>query len=165
MPTADLPDDVAAVLNELTQKLSMQQAMSKLVVSAAVGGDAYQLVDDQVRRSAIVSNPPLAAALWLYVDELDKSHKISQGIDDATGSFWHGIMHRREGDFSNSHHWFRKVGAHPAMQHIDCPGGYDGHALIDQVEAARMSGDEPDELIATQRGEWLALFAWCAIQA
>jgi hypothetical protein len=53
------------------------------------------------------------AALWLRFDGLDPSHRISQGLTSADGSYWHGLMHRREGDFANSKYWFRRVGAHP----------------------------------------------------
>src|SRR3972149_251074 len=38
------------------------------------------------------------AGAWLLYDYLDNSHTISQSIKTHTGSFWHGIMHRREGD-------------------------------------------------------------------
>jgi hypothetical protein len=52
------------------------------------------------------------AALWLRFDFLDKSHRISQSLDTPEGSFWHGVMHRRETDFSNARYWFRRVGKH-----------------------------------------------------
>jgi hypothetical protein len=42
------------------------------------------------------------AGLWLYHDFLDESHTISQEIGSTTGSYWHGIMHRREPDASNA---------------------------------------------------------------
>ena len=42
------------------------------------------------------------SAIWLHHDFLDESHSISQNIATTTGSFWHGIMHRREGDYSLS---------------------------------------------------------------
>jgi hypothetical protein len=41
------------------------------------------------------------AALWLYHDFLDESHTISQDVATTTGSYWHGIMHRREPDAGN----------------------------------------------------------------
>src|SRR4051794_32254466 len=44
----------------------------------------------------------LVAGLWLWHDWLDESHRISQRVETADGSYWHAIMHRREGDFSNS---------------------------------------------------------------
>ncbi len=63
-----------------------------------------------------VVDPEMAAAcragLWLYHDFLDRSHQISQDLDTPTGSFWHAIMHRREGDFSNAKYWFHRVGQH-----------------------------------------------------
>src|SRR5687768_10504407 len=49
------------------------------------------------------------AGLWLYHDFLDESHTLSQCIDTPSGSYWHAIMHRREGDFANSKYWFRRV--------------------------------------------------------
>ncbi|MBX9788803.1 MAG: hypothetical protein K2Y37_07790 [Pirellulales bacterium] len=68
---------------------------------------------------ARVTDTSMAAAclagLWLHADGLDESHAISQTIENATGSFWHGIMHRREGDFGNAKYWFRRVGQHPVF--------------------------------------------------
>ena len=55
------------------------------------------------------------SALWLHHDFLDQSHRISQNIPTSSGSFWHGIMHRREGDYWNSKYWFRQVGSHPVF--------------------------------------------------
>lgn len=56
------------------------------------------------------------AALWLYHDFLDESHQISQVIPTAAGSYWHAIIHRREGDFWNSKYWFRRVEKHPVFE-------------------------------------------------
>src|SRR5262249_17861194 len=56
------------------------------------------------------------AGVWLYYDFLDESHTISQGIEPTTGSYWHGIMHRREPDPSNAAYWFRCVGDHPIFE-------------------------------------------------
>ena len=56
--------------------------------------------------------PAVASALLLWNDDLDASHTLSQGLPDPFGCWLHGTMHRREGDFSNSKYWFRKVGTH-----------------------------------------------------
>lgn len=58
------------------------------------------------------------AALWLLAGELDRSHTVSQSFDNADGSYWHAIMHRREGDFWNSKYWFRRVGQHPVLSEL-----------------------------------------------
>lgn len=50
------------------------------------------------------------AAAWLFQNYLDESHEVSQQIDTPAGSYLHGIMHRREGDYSNAKYWFRRAG-------------------------------------------------------
>lgn len=154
----DLPADVRDALAPLFAALSPDEAMSQLVVTKP---GPTEVVEQVLASPALAGRDALAAGLWLYVDQLDRSHDISQAMKNATGSFWHGIMHRREGDFSNSHYWFRNTGRHPAMDAID---DYDGHAFIDDVAAAHRQSESPDELIDTQRREWAALFEWCARQ-
>lgn len=75
-----------------------------------------------VCHAAEVADPDMAraclAGLWLRHDFLDESHSISQSIHNTTGSFWHGIMHRREPDASNAKYWFRQVGDHPICERL-----------------------------------------------
>jgi len=149
----DLPSPLRQTLEPLFLALPLDQAMSQLVVKSPAAPAHLALVEGLVKGELPL---PLKAALWLYVDELDRSHRLSQQIEDQTGSYWHGIMHRREGDFSNSHYWFNKVGQHPAMALIP---DYDPHAFIDAVE----KGSGP-ELVELQRREWENLFGWCAGQ-
>ena len=56
------------------------------------------------------------AALFLHYDFLDQSHALSQDLHTPEGSYWHGILHRREPDFDNAKYWFRRVGTHPVME-------------------------------------------------
>ena len=156
MLTAPLPEPLATALKPLFEALPLDEAMPRLVVPEPARASLSDSVAKVLENQTVA--PAVAAGLWLFVDELDKSHKISQGLNDDTGSFWHGIMHRREGDFSNSHHWFNRAGDHPAMKLID---GYDGHTFIDRVEQAHKNGAEPSDLVALQRREWEALFGWC----
>lgn len=167
-----LPEPLEHALRPVFDALPLDRAMPALVVAKPPDAGLGKVVADAVAKAAVAAHPDLVAGLWLYVDDLDASHEVSQNIASATGSFWHGIMHRREGDFSNSHYWFRKVGRHPAMSRIDLAGGgagagtgvaqYDAHAFIDRVEAAHRQPHPPADLVALQRHEWLALFEWCA---
>lgn len=58
------------------------------------------------------------AGLWLFHDYLEESHGLSQEIETSTGSYWHGLMHRREPNYANAKYWFRKVGAHPIFDSL-----------------------------------------------
>ncbi len=58
------------------------------------------------------------AGLWLRHGFLDQSHSISQSLETTEGSYWHGIMHRREPDYGNAKYWFRRVGTHPVFADV-----------------------------------------------
>ena len=57
----------------------------------------------------------LLSGLYLCNGSLEKSHALAQSVHDATGSYWHGIMHRMEPDYGNSRYWFRRTGRHPVF--------------------------------------------------
>lgn len=60
----------------------------------------------------------IKSGLLLWNDALDASHTISQELANATGSYWHGIMHRREPDYSNAKYWFGRVGTHAIFPEV-----------------------------------------------
>lgn len=153
----NLPEPIAEFLNVFFDAHPLSEAMAQLVVRDGATPELIGEVEELLGRELFGSALALQSGLWLYVDELDRSHRISQQILDATGSFWHGIMHRREGDFGNSHYWFHRVGDHPAMAGL---AEYDPHGFIDEVEARYH--ESPQELVAKQRREWESLFCWCA---
>ncbi len=57
-----------------------------------------------------------AAALLLRLDDLDGAHDLVNSVHSAEGSYWHGLMHRREPDIHNSNYWFKKVSVHPIFE-------------------------------------------------
>jgi len=128
----------------------------------------------------------MLAGLWLWHDWLDESHVISQSLASSTGSFWHAIMHRREGDFSNSKYWYARCQNHPVMQQLAnqagqilhslpadkiflrlMTGGWNPNAFVDLVES--VAGDEKNNKHATavslQQLEWRLLFDHCTRSA
>ena len=117
------------------------------------------------------------AGLWLYFSCLDESHSVSQEIETADGSFWHGILHRQEPDPGNSGYWFRRVGSHsvfPALHNaaskiadgstFKVTSRWDPFAFIDFCEEVRQKPGSAEERLALeiQRAEWQLLFDHCA---
>jgi hypothetical protein len=112
------------------------------------------------------------AALWLYHDFLNQSHHISQQITAPTGSYWHGIMHRREPDYDNSRYWFRRVGVHPTFGALAEAAArilpeldkrrWDPFRFIDLCAQHNGSGSVmEDRCRRVQLAEWRLLFDYC----
>ncbi len=54
-------------------------------------------------------------AVLLWHDHLDAAHRIAQDVASREGSWLHGMMHRREPDYSNAGYWYQRVGVHGAF--------------------------------------------------
>lgn len=141
---------------------ALRPALEKLSVATAFehapspsGG--RHIVDSEMAACCI-------AGVWLLHDFLDDSHTISQRIDTAEGSYWHAIMHRREGDFSNSKYWYRHVGNHPVFEALaeTSQRGWEPFAFVDECQAvARGKSASRDLCLDLQQAEWELLFDYC----
>jgi hypothetical protein len=146
-----LETDRCRPLDEGSAKGEVRDQLVELTVAEAF---AHVLVNDSRMARCCISG------LWLLYDFLDESHTISQGIPTVDGSYWHGIMHRREGDFSNSKYWFRKVGEHPVFALLD--DDWDPFDFVDACQAAlRSGGAEEQRCCELQQREWELLFDYC----
>jgi hypothetical protein len=150
-----------------------RKALQQATLATAFG--STQLADLDMARCCL-------AAVWLLHDYLDQSHTVSQQIDTPSGSFWHGVMHRREGDFSNAKYWFRHVGRHDVLDQLGpqiaslagaepsewtaqadqvAPGGtFDPYKMVDACQAAVRTGDDAF-CRRVQQLEWELLFDHC----
>jgi hypothetical protein len=168
-------------------------AYAKLVVHGNGNEPAAQVLR-RIDPDDLLAKPPvsqtdaqcLLSGLWLWHDWLDESHVISQNVHTATGSFWHAIMHRREGDFSNSKYWYARCREHPVLRQIAplandiihplpadksllkiVAGGWDPDRFVDLVEEVHhRPGDlRHSAAVMLQRLEWRLLFDYCMRQA
>jgi hypothetical protein len=157
---------------------------------AAMKDQLEKLTDHDALASAFAPRPILdhvmakacLAGLWLRFDFLDQSHRISQEIDNPSGSFWHGIMHRREPDYGNAKYWFRRVGRHPsfaaicdsakeiaqaappdaAAEFLRQQDNWDPFAFVDLVATASDRHSPLEKMCRQiQLTEWQLLFDFC----
>lgn len=135
---------------------------AKMILMSATPQELFaQKIKSEVDARAVL------AGLWLWHDWLDESHKISQGIDSTTGSYWHAVMHRREGDFANSKYWYDRAIGHPVfgqLAEFDFPNP---RKFVDEVERVYDRTDDPRHAAAVrlQRMEWNRLFDYCLRRA
>ena len=169
----DLLDTDLPPLGPGTPKTGFEQRLNKTSPTTLLG-------------STVVS-PEAAdcclAGMWLWNGFLERSHDLSQNIDTPEGSWWHGIMHRREPDPGNAAYWFRRVGDHPLFstlgnsvqkhaKHMELPNEVQWLAqctywkpqqFIEACESAGRDTNEPvcHVLREVAAIEWHALFEHC----
>ncbi len=104
----------------------------------------------------------LKSGLLLWNDQLMESHTISQSIDTQEGSYWHGIMHRMEPDYSNAKYWFARTGNH-ALHHSLLQVT---HAVLEQNKDEWLRTiDELSDKKAAHRRACLAIADWASWDA
>ena len=110
--------------------------------------------------------------LLYAVDAIDEAHAIFQEGQGDLAAYWHGMMHRREGDFENARHWYRRAGALPCFAELHRAAGqfsadmsrqenWDPYLLTGACEQARFGAEEgAAELAKLQRAEFEGIFGY-----
>jgi hypothetical protein len=190
---SSLTDALSEPVHEIL-KIDPDLAYTRLVVHTGDGNEVAknllrQLKLDNLLAKPVISQPDaqaLLSGLWLWHDWLDESHTISQSIETETGSFWHAIMHRREGDFSNAKYWYARCRNHPVLRSMAqfandilhpqpadktllrlVHDGWNPNAFVDLAEAVYRRPEDPryPVAVALQKLEWRLLFDHCMRQA
>ena len=108
--------------------------------------------------------------LLYAIDAIDEAHTFFQDAPGDLGAYWHGMMHRREGDFENARYWFRRAGALPCFPALHRAAGefstdmarqpgWDPYLLTGECERARFGAEETATALARlQRAEFVGVF-------
>ena len=128
----------------------------------------------------------LKSGLWLLFDNFEESHAIAQNLGTPSGSYWHGILHRREGDAENAKYWMARCNEHPILPdllkdacEIAAASGGPKSALLTQFEAMTVwdgakftdrcvtasDAQTVQTLLEIQRREWQLLFNYSFLKA
>lgn len=180
MPSLLIPTDGTNSVDHWEGALmeAFSPAVAELVIAAPVPGlqegprddglanwlgshSAAETVVADLRES--VDTDAVTSGLWLLAGELDRSHDLSQQLKTPQGSFLHGVMHRREGDYGNAKYWFHRaqcteIELAVASVHPDDYANADG--FVDQIQSVCRGGTgDAEAMVSTQWAEWIVLMA------
>lgn len=137
-------------------------------------GEIREAGDSTIFGDKVVKHAGLVRGGLLYaVDALDAAHAFFQDDPSDLGSYWHGMMHRREGDFDNARYWFRRAGRLPifAKLHVaSCEvsatmakqDNWDAYLLTGLCEQVKFGAPElAQECVKLQTVEFEGLFDYC----
>jgi hypothetical protein len=181
-------DDLSPFARDILA-LNIETSYRLLVVSGNGSQDSKKLLSHATPQKMLAGlikssddASAMLAGLWLWHDWLDESHQISQSLHSETGSFWHAIMHRREGDFSNSKYWYARCQNHPVLAQLAnqaggilhslpadksllrlMSGGWNPNAFVDLVQSVAGNDRHANHAAAVslQQLEWRLLFDHC----
>ena len=60
----------------------------------------------------------MRAGLFYFHNALDDATSRRKRYEGDLAAYWHGMVHRREGDFDNARYWMRRAGEQPGFQEM-----------------------------------------------
>ena len=153
-----------------------------------------QKSSEELDRAPLSAHPaPSRISLSNQSPSADSSFIPSTGSGQAlhpssssTLAFWHAIMHRREGDFSNAKYWYARCRTHPVLatmgpfcgdvlNHLPADisflrlihDGWNPNAFVDLTEQVHRNPSDRRRaaVVELQKVEWRLLFDYCTRQA
>ncbi len=114
----------------------------------------------------------MRAALFYFHNALPDSHDILNKAAGDVAAYWHGMVHRREGDFENARYWMRRAGEQPTFAELHARAsdgspnmarqmGWDPFLFINLCEQLRFGADDLRlEVAALQHAEFDVMFSY-----
>jgi hypothetical protein len=115
--------------------------------------------------------------LLYALDDLDGCHEFFQNTANDLVGYWHGMKHRRGGDFDNARSWFRRTGVLPFFDTLHSRASeissdaakqfsWDPYLFTGACEQHRFGDDsEVRDLVRLQRAEFDVVFDYTWRQA
>lgn len=157
---------------DLLKKLTPSEPLNWTLPTRIAEADDVALLGDAPVADRAMLN--LVRGGLLYgIDALDPAHRIFQDEPGDIGSYWHGMAHRREGDFDNARYWFRRAGRLPffprlhrvAAEHCALSArqmSWDPYLFTGECEQARFgASEELPRLVSLQHAEFEVLLNYC----
>lgn len=76
----------------------------------------------------------LLALWWDAQGDWERAHEVAQEIEDASGSWVHAYLHRKEGDLANAGYWYRRAGREVGRGSLEVEWGQIVEAMLAQDE-------------------------------
>jgi hypothetical protein len=154
---------------KLLHELCPKEPLDPLLVRSIREADDASLGGRAAEPGSLVV---IRAGLFYALDALDPAHRIFQEEKSDLGSYWHGMMHRREADFDNARYWFRRSGRLPFFDRLHGKAAkqsavmarqssWDPYLFTGECEQERFGADEKtEELRKLQRAEFDVIFEY-----
>lgn len=155
--------------SDLLKKLTPTEPLSWNLPSEISKADDTALLNGRA-----VKHPGLIRGGLLYaIDAIDAAHAFFQDDPSDLGSYCHGMLHRREGDFDNARYWFRRAGRLPFFANLHAAAcehsatmarqdSWDAYLLTGLCEQAKFGDTEiAPECVKLQLCEFEGVFDYC----